>query len=118
MAKRTSPKQKTLGKAYWAAVAAAAEGKRGAKTKASLIRTCSRGRGVSEEECAEKVKAGLKGRRSRLKSGKPRKRKLSQTKAAKAARAGFKAAVAKCKTKKNVQSCMAREAPKQIAKRQ
>lgn len=114
--KARSSLKKRKGQVYWDAVARA-QGRKPKKAKSTLVASCTR-KGIGQEECQDLVTSGLKGRRKSRKSGKPWGRRLSQTKAAKAARAGFKAAMKKCKNKKNVQSCMSREAPKEIAKRQ
>ena len=71
--RRTSPKRKCMGKAYWKAVSVKQGRARG--SKASLINSCSRCRGASKEECTDLVTAGLKGRRKSRPSGKPYKRR-------------------------------------------
>lgn len=119
----TTAKQKRLGKWYWKAVNVTQGRERGSKT--SLINACSRERGLSKDDCTDKVTAGLKGRRKPKKSGTPWKRRKSQSKAAKASRSGFKAALTKCKTKrggkkktrKQFLACMHTNAPKEIEKR-
>jgi hypothetical protein len=116
--KRTKSGDKCKGKVYWNAVAMAQGTKRKTAVSTqvdSCVRTCRVGRDV----CESTVKSGLKGRRKARKSGVPYKRKVSRTKAAVAARSGFKTASKSCKkssrTRKSFLSCMKKKAPTAIA---